>query len=257
MDRNQLTADQVNEFTEYASLVRSIRVENTTELAWKLLSAPNSDDDEDTEDEGGSSSKRRSKSIKSNGDDGESEKSYDSDGSDDSADSTFDSRWPLGPDEVVVPKWHLRDEILGFARAIAPRNSSPGSRARRVPKKTQQRLENDILQPIPDMVKDLLVFVVDLMAVHVPPITDNLQNRIKPVSWEHVLNVLSGSLHGREQGPFTAEWVPIHLLLRESSIDSILLSSMIKDARTRLEELYGPPTTGLRFMDLSVEPDCK
>ena len=208
MDRTQISADQVNEFSEYASLVRSIRVENTTELAWKLLATPDVDDDDDEDDlgeEGAPGSSRRSKNIKThgaNGNGGESEISYDSKNS---TPSKLDARWPLGPDEVVLPKWHLQDEILSFARRTVPRNPLSGDKTRQVLIGDQGQLENDILQPIPEMIKDMLVFVVDLMAVHIPPITDSLHDRIRPLGWEHVINVLSASLHCKDQGPLTSE----------------------------------------------------
>ncbi|TEB26821.1 hypothetical protein FA13DRAFT_1737030 [Coprinellus micaceus] len=116
-----------------------------------------------------------------------------------------------------------------------PRNPLSEAKARRVLKGDQEQLENDVLQPIPEMIKDMLVFVVNLMAVHIPPTTDSLHDRIRPLGWEHIINVLSATLHCKDRGPLT--------------------SDTIKDARARLEEMYGTPKAKLRFMDLPVEPD--
>ncbi|KAJ3526315.1 hypothetical protein NMY22_g10210 [Coprinellus aureogranulatus] len=215
MHRAQFSAQQVNEFSEYASLVRSIRVQNTTDLASKLLdNDSSSSDDEDNQTEVVESSSKGSSSPPKK--------------------VKLDSRWPLEPSQVVIPRWDLRDEVLAIARAAAPRNPEAEEEASL---EEEEELENDILQPIPDIVQDLLVSVMNLLAVHIPPVTDTFQNRMRPVGWEHVLNVLSASLHGREQGLLTAD--------------------VIKATRTRLEQLYGPPKAKLRFLDLPVESDPK
>ncbi|KAJ3504164.1 hypothetical protein NMY22_g18012 [Coprinellus aureogranulatus] len=217
MHRAQFSAQQVNEFSEYASLVRSIRVQNTTDLASKLLdndSSSSDDDEDDNETEVVESSTKGSSSPPKK--------------------VKLDSRWPLEPSQVVIPRWDLRDEVLAIARAAAPRNPDVEEEPSL---EEEEELENDILHPIPDIVQDLLVSVMNLLAVHIPPVTDTLQNRMRPVGWEHVLNVLSASLHGREQGLLTAD--------------------VIKSTRTRLEQLYGPPKAKLRFLDLPVESDPK
>ncbi|KAF5322970.1 hypothetical protein D9611_009301 [Ephemerocybe angulata] len=240
--RSQISAAQVFEFTEYVSLVRTIRADEASQLAEHLAEAqgvqqphyepatltfwgPLLDDADD-----------------------ESEPEAEVELGDEKRDEekTEYTRWPLDVGDVVVPSWRMDDEVLSYARSIAPRNPlhapTPPSPTKEGETPTEDdvqaqvrdlEIQNEALQPIPAMVANLVGYIIDLVAVHTPPQGDGQQNRRKPGNWEHVLNVLSGALHGRDSSPVNPQ--------------------ILESARTRLEDLYGPAKRELRFMDLPIQ----
>lgn len=169
------------------------------------------------------------------------------------------TRWPLLAGDVHVPEWGLHEEVrlvakhvlssatgrfptlLGLDQSgkVAPDNT-PG------PANTHPSLsEDDIDHPalssmaLEALATDSAVFlsrILALLTTHVPNVDQSMQNRIRPINWETVVDVACVN------GIISAEYVSdlrIHLLVFIRGF-----SSAAEHVRNRMSQLYPATQSG-------------
>ncbi|KAG5645166.1 hypothetical protein DXG03_006790 [Asterophora parasitica] len=139
------------------------------------------------------------------------------------------TRWPLLIDDVHVPEWSLEDEIGDLATntlKIRPRPPFPELGFERSNEAAADDLFNvgdedadlSFLPHLTNAASNHLSTILALLVAHTPNRSVGLQNRIEPMGWRTVLDVLTSC-----DDPSVADL------------------KIINDVKTRMEALYGPP----------------
>ncbi|KAJ2925360.1 hypothetical protein H1R20_g11782, partial [Candolleomyces eurysporus] len=163
------------ELSEYAALVRTLRVRDTLDLSRRLREDGSADD----------------------------------------------TRWPLAPEDVPIPEWSLREEILVIAKGILRNNHRPSSNG---DSDYELELDDDDqrFDPLPDLAVDFLTHALNMLVYHIPARPASMQNRITPFGWDALVNILTSGVYAKK-----TSYVNLGILER---------------ARRRLERIYGPPS---------------
>ena len=127
------------------------------------------------------------------------------------------TRWPLLAGDVHVPEWGFADEVYLLARQALDRiptlNLTPSTSASAVHKREdaadaeddeeniEEDLDSDTDSPIPPAAKGALSSLCEAhlgqilaaLASHVPLAESSMQNRIRPLGWVDVLDIVSVS----------------------------------------------------------------
>ncbi|KAI0634277.1 hypothetical protein C8Q77DRAFT_1056119 [Trametes polyzona] len=143
------------------------------------------------------------------------------------------TRWPLLAGDVLVPEWGLYDEVRQAAEEALEVTSGPsaasqpdlaeGGTVHDSPASSDyEEMDDDhpVLSPIAlrALTADSSAFltrILALLAAHVPNAEKSMQNRLKPMSWETVIDV--ASTHG------------------------VITAELAEHVRSRMAALY-PPT---------------
>lgn len=190
-----------SELTDYTSLLRALRTRNTLDVTSHIMrTAPskgdalNSDDDDD--DKG-----HTSQGVHNDTDTASSSSSHTGGAARGRHDNW--TRWPLLFDDVAVPEWGFEDEVSTLAaQALKLRPParlsvsalSPDSG----PEEDAEGIDPDLNPDTPSYIPHLtacastqLAKVLALLAAHTPIRAPSLQNRIEPLDWQSVINILS------------------------------------------------------------------
>ncbi|KAI0672304.1 hypothetical protein C8Q78DRAFT_1077841 [Trametes maxima] len=250
--RPRVPAALHSELTEYSSLLRALRTSNTLDLVQHLAEPPPSPlrtvsvaadslvDQEDheslddlplTESASRGQESTLSSSIRSHST-GHNRKRIPS-GKARQRDTW--TRWPLLAGDVHVPEWGLQDEVHHVARQVlahlddkalesAKRDADgPGSPSHddafMAALSDEESQERSTLSPVAlrALASDSAVFltrVLALMAAHVPNAEKSMQNRLRPINWESIVDV--ASTHG------------------------VVEQEVVERVRTRLSRMYPP-----------------
>ena len=218
--RPRVSAAFHEELSEYSSLLRALRTSNTLDLASHLTAPPPHipachDDD-------GESERFRDESVTSSNQTGSKRRRTRE------KDDGW-TRWPLLAGDVHVPEWTLEDEVKLLALRALQRErrheydadetvDDQGGQAESVDGDgaSSSREANDV-DAVPDAEKDddldqdtelpahyltaltktvghQLAHILALLDVHTPPRESSMQNRLRPIGWQTVLDV--AAVHG-------------------------------------------------------------
>ncbi|RDB23731.1 hypothetical protein Hypma_009460 [Hypsizygus marmoreus] len=143
------------------------------------------------------------------------------------------TRWPLLIGDVHVPEWTLEDEIGLLAADTLKRRPHPplpivGSHADDSASDEDEDEDEDdqygdpsvYLPHLTNVASNHLSTILALLVAHTPNRPHAQQNRIEPMGWRAVLDVLSAC-----------------------GDPSVADPTMINSVKTRMEALYGPATT--------------
>ncbi|KAL0946106.1 hypothetical protein HGRIS_012371 [Hohenbuehelia grisea] len=156
------------------------------------------------------------------------------------------TRWPLLAGDVVIPEWSFEDEVKLIAKhalrrskaslpsshpggaPAEPANDQPNQAQRDTPRGSDLDEDDDLEsvswpQPLAEVVEHFLSRILAVLAAHVPLTERSMQNRINPLNWEVVLDVL-----GSYCGPDACG--------RRGIVDHKTLATV----KQRLEAIYGP-----------------
>jgi hypothetical protein len=205
--RKRVSAALHSELSEYSSLIRALRTGDTLDLASQLTrpatsvsqqNTPESDEDqEDVTSSDVSTSRNVSPNTaldKGKGRRLKGSKKAGSSGKTKAKDNW--TRWPLLAEDIHAPEFEFRDEIKALALHVFQ----------------NQRLEDsndantllgdddeDTILP-PSLLDSLtlasathLAQVLSALAAHIPLMEKSMQNRIKPIGWESVLDIVAAT----------------------------------------------------------------
>jgi hypothetical protein len=116
------------------------------------------------------------------------------------------TRWPLLLDDLPIPEWNLEDEVAVIASQVRKSRPMPtfpvfeGPLEQDDPSHTDYVMDMEFEEDDPDypfyvpylttVTSSLLSTVFSLLAKHTPARTASLQNRIEPLNWRSVIDVL-------------------------------------------------------------------
>jgi len=144
------------------------------------------------------------------------------------------TRWPLLANDVYVPEWSLEDEIgILAAQALKLRPHPPlpvfPSRSSTSNSNDGDNYEDEddedngdapsYLSPLTNAASTYLSTILALLVAHTPNRPLSQQNRIEPIGWRAVLDMLSSC-----------------------GDPSVANQKIITNVRTRMEAVYGPST---------------
>ncbi|KAI0649926.1 hypothetical protein C8Q79DRAFT_1006247 [Trametes meyenii] len=228
--RPKVPAALHSELTEYSSLLRALRTSNTLDLVQHLAEPPPSplrapsiaaDSLNDQEDHELLDDPPRTESVSRDLEStlGSSVRSHSTGHSRKRIPSgkarqrdTW-TRWPLLAGDVHVPEWGLQDEVHHIARqvlaslddeasqmakrdAVGLGTSSEALSATFSDEDDQERpaLSSVALRALTSDSAVFLTRILALMAAHVPNAEKSMQNRLRPINWESIVDVVS--VHG-------------------------------------------------------------
>ena len=216
--RARVPAALHNELTEYSSLLRALRTSNTLDLASQLttfasVASASQHDQEDEPDvepiaDDGESERQSEESISPSRGSVELPKSHTgtSIGSPRKPGKAASNkerdtwtRWPLLAGDVNVPEWNLEDEVKSVALqclAATGGNEQLAHQASSVDDSsdlediTESQLTSHAVNAITESTSRHLSQILALLAAYVPPNEKSMQNRVRPLNWESVLNIV-------------------------------------------------------------------
>ncbi|KAF8065210.1 hypothetical protein FPV67DRAFT_1418777 [Lyophyllum atratum] len=110
------------------------------------------------------------------------------------------TRWPLLVDDVHVPEWSLEDEVgllVAHASKLHPRPRLPTVESEDL-NESEHDVEGWDIDTDPSFVRNLtnavsnhLSTILALLVTHTPNRSQGMQNRVEPMDWRAVLDVLS------------------------------------------------------------------
>jgi hypothetical protein len=118
------------------------------------------------------------------------------------------TRWPLLLQDLPIPEWSLEDEIAVIASRVIKARSAPtfpvfqGPLEHDDPSHTDYVLNTQCEEDDPDhpvyvphltsIIASLLSTLFSLLAKHTPARPASMQNRIEPLNWRSVVDVIVG-----------------------------------------------------------------
>ena len=116
------------------------------------------------------------------------------------------TRWPLLLEDVPIPEWTLEDEVAVIASRVMKSRPTPtfpvfeGPLERDDPSHTDYVMNTEFDEDDPDhpfyvpyltsITASLLSTIFSLLAKHTPARSASMQNRIEPLNWRSVIDVL-------------------------------------------------------------------
>ncbi|KAJ7291247.1 hypothetical protein C8J57DRAFT_1211736 [Mycena rebaudengoi] len=126
------------------------------------------------------------------------------------------TRWPLLVEDVHVPEWGFDDEIEALTRSILHNNPHPP-----LPLPGPASPEADDAPPylpaLAHAASNFLSSVLALVAHHTPARPQSMQDRLNPIGWQMVLDIVS--------------------------CDPAFDETMLNNVKARMEAIYGPYET--------------
>ncbi|KAG6819478.1 hypothetical protein H0H93_011446 [Arthromyces matolae] len=145
------------------------------------------------------------------------------------------TRWPLLVDDLHVPEWSIDDEVGLLADRVLKPISPPALLSQPLEGESSQDPADPSVDPSMDVdieqpshhssahtAKNYLSTILALLAAHSPNRPDSQQNRVEPMGWREVLNVLASC-----DDPNIAD------------------AKIISSVKTRMESLYNSTATEL------------
>ena len=186
------------EIAEYSSLIRALRANNALDVTSKITHNPEGevDDDQTTNSDFGPTG-LHSRDISPESDDTFTRKhvrqSHSALPIPESAKRDIWSRWPLLMNDVPRPDWSIEDEMRHLVEDISKKHPRPP-----LPAVIQQENEDqdDVPSFVPNLtniVSNYLSSIFALLAAHTPNRSPGQQNRVQPMGWRAVLDILSSS----------------------------------------------------------------
>ena len=116
------------------------------------------------------------------------------------------TRWPLPLEDVPIPEWTLEDEVAVIASRVIKSRPAPtfpvfeGPLEHDDPSHTDYVMNTEFDEDDPDypfyvpyltsITASLLSTIFSLLAKHIPARPASMQNRIEPLNWRSVIDVL-------------------------------------------------------------------
>lgn len=134
------------------------------------------------------------------------------------------TRWPLLAGDVHVPEWGLEDEVKLFATTHLCSMSSASDHGHQPLVNDEDDVEDtglpsSTINVLTSESADHLSRILALLAAHVPPGEKIMQNRVRPLGWEAVLDVVGAS--------------------------GLVDANIVQNVQRRLQTVYGPTSSNV------------
>jgi len=207
--RKRVPAALHSELAEYSSLIRALRANNALDITSKIVHADNSEDDVDdvqtlNSDFGPNLHSRDTSSRK------RVRQSPSASPSPESTKRDIWSRWPLLMNDVPRPEWSIEDETRHLVEAIS---RNPPLPAAIQPENEDQDNISSFVPNLTNIVSNYLSSIFALLAAHTPNRPPGQQNRVQPMGWRAVLDVLCSSANPDVADPKCISNFPIQCLV--------------------------------------------
>ncbi|KAG6856707.1 hypothetical protein H0H87_001496 [Tephrocybe sp. NHM501043] len=159
------------------------------------------------------------------------------------------TRWPLLADDVHVPEWSFEDEIGYLAKRALQDQPEPPLLLREAAEQDQGHkdfLDPEDIDSDPPHLSHLtlaasnhLSTILALLVAHTPNRPDSQQNRVEPMDWRAVLDVLSSC-----GDPSVADLKCVAFVrVVYNQLCNHVYNRIISSVKTRMEALYGHAKT--------------
>jgi hypothetical protein len=106
------------------------------------------------------------------------------------------TRWPLLQGDVYIPEWELADEVHALAKECliysSEDSSGSGTSPNTVPD-DEEKSPSSHVASLTETIDELLSQTFTLLAAHRPSAASDRVDRLSPMDWQTVLNVLAAS----------------------------------------------------------------
>lgn len=223
-NRRAVPAALHSELTEYSSLIRALQTSKTLDLAAHLASSQPTLSSRRSIDEAGydDDDEAEGSQLPSTTGGPSSQDIHGAAGASSAGRSTYKAklkrkadakgkardtwtRWPLLAGDVHVPEWGLEDEVkyiaLQYLRSKSQLDDTPST----LPPETEEDshdladedegglLSSHALHALTASSSIYLSQILALLAAHVPYAEKSMQNRIHPINWESVLDIVAAN----------------------------------------------------------------
>lgn len=196
--RKRIPAALHSEISEYASLLRALRVTDALDLTTQLT-RPSWDANE--EDKGRHESPTSSHVGRGGVALVEEKDDSSALGTSRTSRNTW-TRWPLLAEDVHIPEWRFEDEVHSLAKQALlsdlPTSSGvPASTSSDLNVPSEDQIEALLppssLRTLADVSSSHLEHILSALASYTPMVDKNMQHRRHPLGWESVLNIVSAT----------------------------------------------------------------
>ena len=194
-----------SEISEYASLLRALRVTDTLDITTQLTrldSAPSWDPTLANEEGMNRHESPSSSHVVRGGVALVEEKGHSSALDTSRTSRNTWTRWPLLAEDVHIPEWRFEDEVHSLAKQalLSDLSTSSGLSAStssdlNVPSEDQVEalLPPSSLRVLADVSSSHLEHILSALASYTPIVDKSTQHRRHPIDWESVLNIVSAT----------------------------------------------------------------
>jgi hypothetical protein len=181
--RKQVAAGLHSELSEYSSLLRTLHTNDTLDLTKHITLPPPTE------------TRRNAKRARSDVDEGSSsvdEPKEEPPKQPKNRKRDTWTRWPLLVNDVYVPEWGLEDEIGVLVRLCQRNNPHPAFPDSEEPNPTPPDADEPpyFLPHLTQSASNFLSSILALIALHTPARPQSMQDRINPIGWQTVLEIL-------------------------------------------------------------------
>ena len=194
--RKAVPAALHTEISEYVSLLRALRTSGTLDLSSQLTKAHQSAPKDAEDDAEGRVSLNRSDSRDITPSHTPLSKSSAGHSTGKSGVKDNWTRWPLLEGDVHVPEFGLHDEIKMIASEALKLQFQPDSDVNNLSEDDndeEKRLPQSFLDSLTLASSTHLSRLLSALAAHIPLTEKSMQNRILPIGWESVLDIVAVS----------------------------------------------------------------
>lgn len=230
-----------SELSEYSSLLRALRTNDTLDLASQLLRAqPGSSTSIRGDDDGTGDLEQVVSEPNDSVNVGTSSNVKGRSGSQSFVkrkEKDNWTRWPLLTNDIHVPEFGFQDEVKALAmQALKAQQDSSDPQ-------TMEDLDEETV--LPQHLSDTITLAASshlsrtlaALAAHTPPVEGSMQNRLKPFGWESVLEIVAVSGLADPKSVFTL----FCMLPFLQCLDFVIWHRrVIEDVKKRMELIYGP-----------------
>ncbi|KAJ3754854.1 hypothetical protein EV360DRAFT_50798 [Lentinula raphanica] len=194
--RKRIPATLHSELSEYSSLLRAIRTNDSLDVTSQLTRYFNSEEENASGDEAdfGRRAKLSSQGSK------KTTSRLQSQATEESIASTKDptprenwTRWPLLVQDVPPPEWTLRDEVANIATFLLPRTNSSTDDDLESENCFDPEIDPSVSQMVTTMTLSSLRYLDSILAslaAIIPERPSSMINRLAPAGWQTVLAAL-------------------------------------------------------------------
>ncbi len=189
--RSRVPAALHSELSEYSSLLRALRTSTALDLTTQLARASSSElDHSDKHSEGDATLFTAGEWW--NDDERQPHLSKDATNK---RSGGLTARWPLLAGDVATPEWGIEDEIQLIAQKAqsACRTYSTGEMPTNVEDISDEDLPAPCLRALTLLSVHHLSQILMLLAFHVPLVEKVSYNRMRPMDWQDILNIIASN----------------------------------------------------------------
>ncbi|EGO26735.1 hypothetical protein SERLADRAFT_464117 [Serpula lacrymans var. lacrymans S7.9] len=150
--------------------------------------------------------------------------------------------------DVHVPEWSFQDEVKLLAIQALQQQRKSGSEGDQSPSdeevKEEDIFDSSFLNALTVASSTHLSQILSLLAAHIPQAEKSMQNRIKPLRWENVLDIMatSGFVDEKSIENIQSRLEAIYGPSESAAVERARLNTLMKD---KLDDMFSGSTSSL------------